>query len=594
MRSMAPETTRRLRFAAAAGALAAAVTLLSSAALRSQTPAADLVLLNAKLVTFDSGSRIAEAAAIRGGVFVAVGSTAEVKPHIGTGTRVIDAQGRTVVPGLIDTHVHALGVASTEASQPFQDWNSVAALQAWIRAQTAKRAAGTWIWTPRGYPTRVKERRFPTRAELDDAAPNHPVVVDGAYALTLNTAALKAANITAATPDPPGGAIVKDASGNPTGLLRNTRGFMARFRPEEDDDVPLDVLERVHRNYNEVGITSVIERGADLDGYQAYRRLRDQSRLRVRATITLRVVSDGTVEDTERFIKSLPVRFGEGDDRLKMGPLKVVADGGILIGTAYMREPYGAKAAGLYGVDDPNYRGFLTLPPEKLQAIIRTGHRLGWQMSAHVTGDAGVDTVLDAVEAANRDAPIAPRRFTLIHAYFASPETSRRAAKLGALIDTQPAWYYKDADAIVEALGTTRVEPFIGLRTMLDGGATVAINTDHMYGLDPNRAMNPYNPFLTMYVAVTRKTEGGRVIGAEQKVSPEQALRMMTIEAAKFSFDETRKGSIEVGKLGDLAMLSDDLLTISPDRIRDITALMTIVGGDVVFDRAQHRSQPSR
>lgn len=592
---MAPDRiTHRFRFSVIAVLLAAAVLTLSSAALLSQTPAADLVVLNAKVVTLDPQSRIAQAAAVRGGVFVAVGSGEDVKPHIGMRTRVVDAGGRTIVPGLIDTHVHALGVAATEARQPFQDWNSVAALQAWIRAEAAKKPEGTWIWTPRGYPTRVKERRFPTRAELDAAAPNHPVVVDGAYALTLNTAALKAANITSSTPNPPGGEIAKDAQGHPTGLLRNTRGFLSRFRPEEDDDVPLDMLERVHRNYNEVGITSVMERGANVEGYEAYRQLHEQSRLHVRATITLRVVSDGTPEDTERFIKSLPVRFGEGDDRLKIGPLKVVADGGILIGTAYMREPYGAKAAGLYGVDDRNYRGFLTLPPEKLEAIIRTGHRLGWQMSAHVTGDAGVDVVLKAVEAADRDAPIAPKRFTLIHAYFANPETSRRAAKLGVHIDTQPAWYYKDADAIVDALGTERLAPFIGLRTMMEGGVTVAINTDHMYGLDPNRAMNPYNPFLTMYVAVTRKTEGGQVIGPEERVSVEQALRMMTIDAARFSFDEKRKGSIEVGKLGDLVMISDDLLTVPPDRIRDIKALLTVIGGEVVFDHAQHGSQASR
>jgi predicted amidohydrolase YtcJ len=588
---MAPDhVTRHVRFSVIAALLAATVLILSSTALLSQPPAADLVVLNAKIVTLDPQSRIAQAAAVRNGVFVAVGSAEDVKPHLGTRTRVVDAGGRTIVPGLIDTHVHALGVAATEARQPFQDWNSVPALQAWIRVQTARRPAGTWIWTPRGYPTRVQERRFPTRAELDAAAPDHPVVVDGAYALTLNSAALKAANITSTTPNPPGGEIVKDAQGNPTGLLRNTRGFLSRFRPGEDDDVPLDTLERVHRRYNEVGITSVIERGANLQGYQAYRQLRERSRLHVRATITLRVVSDGTPEDTERFIRSLPVRFGEGDDRLRMGPLKVVADGGILIGTSYMREPYGAKAAGLYGVDDPSYRGFLTLPPEKLEAIIRTGHRLGWQMSAHVTGDAGVDAVLKAVEAADRDAPVAPKRFTLIHAYFANPETARRAAKLGVHIDTQPAWYYKDADAIVDALGTERLEPFIGLRTLLDGGATVAINTDHMYGLDPDHAMNPYNPFLTMYVAVTRKTEGGQVIGPAQRIPVEQALRMMTIDAARLSFDEKRKGSIEVGKLGDLVMLSHDLLTVPPDRIREIKALLTVIGGEIVFDRAQQRS----
>lgn len=357
--------------------------------------------------------------------------------------------------------------------------------------------------------------------------------------------------------------------------------------------MPLDMLERVHQGYNEVGITSVIERGANVEGYRAYRELHRQSRLHVRTTVTLRVVSDGSVEDTERFIRSLPVSYGEGDDRLRVGPLKVVADGGILAGTAFMRSPYGHRASALYGVADPEYRGFLTLTPAKLKSIIRTGHRLGWQMSAHVTGDAGVDAVLDAVEAANADAPMADRRFTLIHAYFPHTDTARRARRLGVLVDTQPAWYYKDGDALLPALGAERLDSFIGLQTWLNGGVTLAINTDHMFGLDPDRSMNPYNPFLTMYVAVTRKTEDGQVVGRSQAVSPEQALRMMTIDAARFSFDEKRKGSIEPGKLGDLVVLSDDLLTCPPDRIRDIQALVTVVGGVVVHE-GDHRNHPSR
>lgn len=560
---------------------------------RSQTPPADLAVLNARIVTLDSESRTVEAAAVRDGVFVAVGSAAEVRQHVGAGTRVLDAGGRTVIPGLIDTHVHALGVAGAEARQPFEDLRSIEAIQAWLRRQAARAPEGTWIWSPRVFPTRVRERRFPTREELDAAAPRHPVAVDGAYALMVNTAALEAAGITGATPDPAGGAIVKDPAGRPTGLLRNVGALLSRFRPDSDG-VPLDMLEEVHRRYNEAGITSVIERGASIEGYEAYRALYDQSRLRVRATVTLRVQSDGTVEDTERFIRALPVTFGEGDDRLKVGPLKIVADGGILAGTAFMRRPYGHRAAELYGVADPDYRGFLTLTPEKLQAIIRTGHRLGWQLCAHVTGDAGVDAVLDAVEAAHGDAPITNRRFTLIHAYFANTDTAERAERLGVLIDTQPAWYYKDADALAAALGTGRLEPFIGLQTWLDGGATVAINTDHMFGLERDTSMNPYNPFLTMYVAVTRKTEGGQVIGPGQAVSPEQALRMMTIDAAQFAFDEARKGSIEPGKLGDLVVLSDDLLAVPHERIRQITPVATVIGGEVVYQKTQHRSQSSR
>jgi predicted amidohydrolase YtcJ len=581
MPAPAPVRLALVRYAVLVACAAAA---LGSTRLLSQPADADFAIINAKVVTLDPRSRIVEAAAITNGVFAAVGTSDEIRRLVGDKTRVIDAHGRTVIPGLIDTHVHALGVATAEARQPFQDLRSIDEIQTWIRREVGSASAGAWIWSPRVFPTRVRERRFPTRAELDAVAPANPVVVDGAYGLMVNTAALRAAGIDETTPDPPGGAIVKDKAGKPTGLLRNVGSLLAHFRPDSGG-VPLDMLERVHRVYNQVGITSVIERGAHLDGYRAYRALYDQSRLHVRATVTLRVTSDGTVADTERFIRSLPVRFGEGDDRLKVGPLKVVADGGILAGTAFMREPYGPRAAALYGVADPDYRGFLTLSPDKLQAIIRTGHRLGWQMCSHVTGDAGVDAVLDAVEAANRDSPITDRRYTLIHAYFPHPDTADRAKRLGVLIDTQPAWYYKDADALVEALGAERLATFIGLQVWLKDGLPVALNTDHMFGLDPNRAMNPFNPFLTMYVAVTRKTEGGQVIGSAQAVSPEQALRMMTIDAARFSFDEKRKGSIEMGKLGDLVVLSDDLLTCPHDRIRDIAPIATVLGGRVVYER---------
>jgi predicted amidohydrolase YtcJ len=259
-------------------------------------------------------------------------------------------------------------------------------------------------------------------------------------------------------------------------------------------------------------------------------------------------------------------------------------DGGVLYGTAYLREPWGAQAAPLYGITDPKYRGSLQNSPEKIRAMIRTGHRLGWQMSSHVTGDAGVDVVLDAVEAAHADRPIADRRYTLIHAYFPTAEAVRRAARLGVCVDTQPAWYYKDADAIVTALGEARLQNFIGVADWLRGGVKVALNTDHMSGLDPNHSLNPFNPFLTMATAITRKTESGRVIGPGQAVTRPDALRMMTINAAWLSFDELRKGSIEVGKLADLAVLSDDFMACDPDRIKDIRVTATVVGGRVVHD----------
>lgn len=219
---------------------------------------------------------------------------------------------------------------------------------------------------------------------------------------------------------------------------------------------------------------------------------------------------------------------------------------------------------------------------EKVKNVIRTGHRLGWQLSSHVTGDAGVDMVLDAVEAAHGDAPIDKRRYTLIHAYFADPQTAARAARLGVCVDTQPAWYYKDGDALADALGQKRLEAFIGLKTWQKGGVKVALNSDHMQGIDPDLSLNPFNPWLTLYVAVTRKTQSGAVIGPQERVSRTEALRMMTSEAAWIHFDEQQKGTLEVGKLGDLAVLSEDYFSCSEERIPKIESVLTVVGGKIV------------
>ena len=559
---------------------------------RGQPAPADLVLLDARILTVDSAFRTATALAVRDGRFAAVGSNEDVRRHIGATTRVIQGRGRTVVPGFIDTHVHAIDVASAEATQPFRNLRSIREVQDWLRSETAKRPAGSWIWTPRVFPTRLREHRFPTRQELDAAAPDHPVVVDSAYAFSLNTAGLRAAGITRETASPAGGAIVKDAAGEPTGLLRNAGGLLARFRPAIEG-VPLDTLERVHRQYLAAGITSVIERGATLRGFETYRQLKSAGRLHVRATVTIRVPDANDTAAVERFIAGLPFKFGQGDEWLKAGPLKLVADGGILIGTSFMRKPFGRGGRELYAIENPDDRGFLTLTPEKLAAAIGVIHRRGWQMVAHVTGDAGVDVVLDGIEAALKqtpDPPSAPRsdrRHTVIHGYFANAESAARAARLGVLVDTQPAWHYKDGDALAAALGADRLAHFIGLKTLRQAGVEVAINTDHMFGLDPNDAMNPFNPLLTIYSATTRRTESGRRLGPDEAVTRQEALRMMTSAAARFSFDEKDRGSIEAGKLGDFVILDDHFLTVPAERLRTMRADMTVVGGRVAFENTR-------
>ena len=549
-------------------------------------PPADLAVINARVLTLDAQSRVVEGVAIRGGRIIAIGATADVRRTIGQATRVIDAEGRTVIPGLIDSHVHAIDVARNEAAAPYQELTSVEDIQTWVRAAARRAPAGGWIWTPRLFPTRLRERRFPTREELDAVTTDRPVVVDCAYAQILNSAALKAAGIERGSPDPEGGTIARTSSGEPTGLLFNAERLLASHRPPLIES-PVEELATVLRAYNAVGITSVIERATDRAGYRTYETLARTGRLNVRAAVSFRVMSDGSLEDTERFIGTLGVTPGQGDDWLRVGPLKFFADGGILGGSSFMREPYGPSARALYGISDPQYRGKLNLTPAQITNIIRAGHRHGWQLAAHVTGDAGVDAVLDAVETVDREQPIRARRFTLIHAYFPNPETARRAARFGVVIDTQPAWFYKDADALTDALGEARMRHFIGLKHWMAAGLHLAINTDHMFGLDPVRSLNPFLPFLTMQTAVTRRTAGGRVIGPEQAVSTEQALRMMTQEAAYLSFDEQQKGTLEIGKLGDLAVLSADPLTTPPDRLRDISVIQTIVGGRIVYERPQ-------
>jgi predicted amidohydrolase YtcJ len=278
----------------------------------------------------------------------------------------------------------------------------------------------------------------------------------------------------------------------------------------------------------------------------------------------------------------------EGDDWLQAGPVKLRVDGGMLYGTAYLREPFLEEgSAKYYELPGGKNRGELMTPAADITAIVRAGHKLGWPMSAHVAGDAGVDVLLDAFEAADRDSPIAPRRFNLIHAYLPDLETARRAARLGVVVDTQPVMYFKDGDALLETLGKERVSRVYGLKTWLNGGVKVAINADHMQGLDPDRSMQPYNPFLAMYIAVTRKTESGRVHGPEQRVTRQEALRMMTIDAAYLSFDENDRGSIEVGKLADLAILTDDFMRCSEENIRRIKVATTVLDGKVVHQLGQ-------
>jgi len=544
---------------------------------------ADLILHNGRIVTVDSSFSIKQAVASKDGRITAVGDNASVlASERGAKTRVVDLHGQTVLPGLIDSHVHPLGAGLSEFRTPLPTLNSYEAVRSYVLARARVTPKGQWIVVPRTFPTRLSEMRMPTR-ELLDVAKEHPVMFDASYVVVVNSMGLKVSGITRDTKNPPGGEIVKDSSGEPNGILRNAQDLLKgvdraeRFTEAER----LDALEGQLKRYVRAGLTSVIDRALTPEEIELYTKLKAQGRLPIRVVMTWRMPTAGNTEDLVRQIRAAPYRVDAGDDWLRFGIFKVTLDGGMTIGTAYQRAPYGEFGEQLYGITNKDDRGQLFVPPDKLLAILRAARDKGWALTAHSQGGGAVDGLLDAFEALNREKPLAPSRSHLMHASFQTPESIARAKRLGVLADVQPAWLYGDGDALGKVFGDQGMKYFFPLRSYVDAGVIFAGGSDHMIGHDKNRAVNPYNPFAAMWTEVSRKTSAGKVLHPEQRISREDALRSYTIWGAYLQSAEKRKGSIETGKLADLVVIDRDILKCPEDQIREIEPVMTVLDGKI-------------
>lgn len=550
-------------------------------------PAADLILYNGKIVTVDKAFSIRKAVSIAGDKIVAVGDDREILAQRQPRTRAIDLQGRTVLPGLIDSHVHPIGAGLSEYRRPLPKLDSIPAVQQFIREQARETPKGAWIRVPRTFPTRLKEMRMPTRADLDPVSPDHPVLFDASYTVVVNSAALRVSGITRDTPNPPAGEIVKDVRGEPNGILKNAQSLLKTLTAQFDSEADrLAALELMLRKYVDAGITSVTDRSLKPPDIALYEKLKAEGKLPLRVTMTVHIDPSPPTADVVRQIESMPYVTGQGDDWLRIGSLKVTLDGGMTIGTAFQRVPYGAFGEQLYAQTDPHYHGLQFIPGDKLAALARAANRRGWQVSAHDQGGGAVDAFLEALEAADRDRPTAPRRSHWIHASFQSPEAIARAKKIGLLADVQTAWLHLDGAVLAKVFpqpGGMRY--FIPLRSYVDAGVIVAGGSDHMIGHDRNRAVNPYNPFHGMWVAVARKTVQGTVITPEERLRRDEALRMYTDWAAYMQFAETKKGRIEPGLYADLVIIDRDYLTCPEDDIKDIQIVATILNGRVAYER---------
>jgi predicted amidohydrolase YtcJ len=548
-----------------------------------QAADADLILHNGKVVTVDGRFSVAQAVAVRDGRITSVGTNQSILRERGPKTEVIDLKGRTVLPGLIDSHVHPLGAGLSEFRQPLPKLDSYAAVQRYILDRAKTTPKGQWIVVPRTFPTRLAEMRMPTR-EVLDVATEHPVAFDASYVWIANSLALKMSGIDRNTPDPPGGEIVRDKNGEPNGILKNAQRLLKIPRSSESytEEERLAALEGMLKRYVAAGLTSIVDRALSVDDIPLYEKLRQQGRLPLRVVMTWRPDASRPTEELVKLVQTGPAPGG--DDWLRLGIFKLTLDGGMTIGTAFQRAPYGAFGAQLYGKTNPDDRGQLFIEAEKLRTVLGAARERGWSLTAHSQGGGAVDALLDAFEALDKQKPLRPTRSHVMHASFQSPEAIARAKKLGVLADVQAAWLYLDAPALEKVFGEG-MKYFFPLRSYLSGGVTIVGGSDHMIGHDKNQAVNPYNPFLGMWTSVTRKTMTGSVIHPEQKISRQEALKSYTINGAYLVGAEKLKGSIEAGKVADFVIIDRDFLTCSEDEIARIEPVTVFIEGHRVWSR---------
>jgi predicted amidohydrolase YtcJ len=545
-----------------AAALAVVVALAVG---RAAEPPPDVILHHGNVVTVDAAFSYAQAVAIREGRFVAVGSNADVRALAGPRTRTIDLEGKTVVPGLADNHLHnAGGGPGVDLSRA----RSLADVFAAIAERVKRSRSGEVLVTNRDWhEAQLAEQRLPLRRDLDRVSPENPlVVVRGGHEYILNSAALRKWKIDEKTPEPAGGRISRYDDGTLNGELvdrakalvpaADLAAPLGLDRPRTlDDRIAAKIAE--YQTLHAAGLTSIRHPGVGGADVALLAEMKKRGVLTMRVNVLL--TPDG-VGDYQQ---------DEGDEWLRVGGIKLGVDGGFEGG--WMREPY-AEPFGEHGT----YRGLQTMTAAKFTSLVRTFNRGGWRVFTHAVGDAAIDQVLDGYEAADAEKPIAGRRWGIEHAFIAWPDHFARMKKLGLAVSAQDHLYLA-GPSLLKYWGRERAARTTPVRAFLDAGLPVSLGTD--------ASVVPYPPLWAIYHFVTRETINGGVFGPEQRITRQEALRADTMGYAWLTFEEGQKGSIEVGKLADLAVLSDDIMTCPEKQIERMQVLMTMVGGRVVYEK---------
>jgi predicted amidohydrolase YtcJ len=545
------------------------ILLLSLLACPALAQPADLVLRGGHIITVDDDWRVAQAVAVRGGRFVAIGDDATIANYVGPNTQVIELGGKTVVPGLIDSHLHQLFHALNGPQVQLLGARSVADVQKAVAERVARTEAGKWVTASMGWHESIlEEGRMPTRFELDAVSPNNPVFIPrGGHVITVNSKALELAGITKDTPNPDGGIIVRDDKGEATGVLLENAAYLVRKILPPPPANMAELLKIAMRDLNSYGIVGVVEPGIDERQMALYRAVHDAGEMTVRTDVLYRALRKADVE------KGIVVcKAQKNDAMLRCVGIKFPLDGGVEGGR--MSWPYRIVPG---EQTDPAYRGVLLLPPggeEEYVAALKLIAEAGLQAQTHAVGDETIDVIVRAYERVNAERPIRDLNWTIMHLFHPSDAALKKMAAIGIVATMQ------DHPVLLghnqrRWWGDERAAYAIPIREAIDAGVLVGGGTDG--------PVVPVDPFLSMWWMTTRQVLKGYALGTEHAITPKEALALYTVNNARIMGVEKERGSIEPGKLADLAVLSQDILSVPPDAIRETKALMTVVGGKVVY-----------
>jgi predicted amidohydrolase YtcJ len=529
-------------------------------------------LANASFVTMDDALPEVEAVAVEDERITMVGTLAELREQLGGVYREVDLAGATVLPGFIDAHHHvmALGYWRSQIDCSYPSVTSIVQIVEQVRVRAAGTAPGEWIFG-RGYDdNKLRERRHLTRADLDAASPANPVLIRNAsgHMSVVNSRALDDAGITSSTPVPQGGKVVLGADGEPTGLLQETAQELlgVPFLPPEPDKLRT-YLHAGGRAMLAAGVTSGHEAGIfATPEFGVFQQAWADGTLPLRTYMMLRRPFIEAVEQ-------LGLHTGFGDDRLRIGSIKLISDGSLIGRTAAVCHPYADSTS----EDD---LGLAMFSQEELDDLVWRSHRAGWQMAIHAIGDRAIEMCLDAYEAALTRAPRADHRHRIEHCGIMRPDLIARTARLGVLPVGQPPFIAEFGDGFLDHLGPERCQLTYPQRSLLEAGIPTMGSSDS--------PVSSYEPLIGVQAAVTQRTAAGEPFAPSEALTVEEALASYTKNAAFAAFDEHRKGTISPGKLADFAVLGRDPRREPADSISQIPVLATIQGGRFVFEAAIH------